>query len=85
MHSLERKPNKMIKAVFIDFYGTVVHEDGEVIQKISQEIFNTGIAKNMLEIDSYWWKTFQAACITAYGDSFKTQQLEYPSLHETIP
>ena len=21
----------MIKAVFIDFYGTVVHEDGEVI------------------------------------------------------
>lgn len=85
MHSLERKPNKMIKAVFIDFYGTVVHEDGEVIQKISQEIFNTGIAKNMLEIDSYWWKTFQAACITAYGDSFKTQrQLEYQSLHETI-
>ncbi len=36
----------MIKAVFIDFYGTVVHEDGEVIQKISQEIFNTGIARN---------------------------------------
>ena len=23
----------MVKAVFIDFYGTVVHEDGEVIKK----------------------------------------------------
>ncbi|MDE7205725.1 MAG: HAD family hydrolase [Lachnospiraceae bacterium] len=75
----------MIKAVFIDFYGTVVHEDGEVIRKISQEIFNTGIAKSLSGIDSYWWKAFQAACNSAYGDSFKTQrQLEYQSLHETI-
>ncbi len=29
----------MIKAIFIDFYGTVVHEDGEVIKQVSQEIF----------------------------------------------
>ena len=29
----------MIKAVFIDFYGTVVHEDGEVIKQVSQEIY----------------------------------------------
>ena len=26
----------MIKAFFLDFYGTVVHEDGEVVKKISQ-------------------------------------------------
>ena len=32
----------MIKAVFLDFYGTVVHEDGEVIQKITQIIHETG-------------------------------------------
>ncbi len=24
----------MIKAFFVDFYGTLVHEDGEVIKKI---------------------------------------------------
>lgn len=75
----------MIKSVFIDFYGTVVHEDGEVVRKISQEIFDTGIAKNLSEIDSYWWKTFQTAFISAYGDSFETQrQLEYQSLYKTI-
>lgn len=32
----------MIKAVFIDFYGTVVHEDGEVIKQVSQEIYSSG-------------------------------------------
>lgn len=31
----------MVKAVFVDFYGTIVHEDGAVIQKITQEIFDT--------------------------------------------
>ena len=29
----------MIKAFFLDFYGTVVHEDGEVVKKISQLLF----------------------------------------------
>lgn len=75
----------MVKAVFIDFYGTIVHEDEKVIQKISQEIFDTGIAKSLSEIDSYWWKAFQTAFISSYGDTFETQrQLEYQSLNETV-
>lgn len=75
----------MVKAIFIDFYGTIVHEDGKIIKKISQEIFDTGIAKNLSEIDSYWWKAFQTACSFSYGDSFGTQrELEYQSLLQTI-
>lgn len=74
----------MIKAVFIDFYGTVVHEDGEVIKKITQEIFNTGNVQDQSEIDSYWWKEFQTAFLSAYGDNFQTQRaLEYQSLAKT--
>lgn len=75
----------MVKAVFIDFYGTVVHEDGEIIHKISQEIFNTGNAATEAEIDSYWWHEFQTAFISAHGSNFKTQrELEYQSLSKTI-
>lgn len=75
----------MVKAVFIDFYGTVVHEDGEVIRKVSQEIFNTGKVKDKSEIGSYWWNEFQTAFISAYGDNFETQRkLEYQSLRKTI-
>ncbi len=29
----------MIKAIFIDFYGTVVHEDGEVIKKFQRGLW----------------------------------------------
>lgn len=75
----------MVKAVFIDFYGTVVHEDGEVIQKVSQKIFDTGTVKDKSEIGSYWWNEFQTAFLEAYGDNFKTQrELEYQSLSKTI-
>lgn len=75
----------MLKALFIDFYGTVVHEDGEVIKQVVQEIFNTGKVQNKSEIGSYWWNEFQKAFNFAYGDKFKTQrELEYQSLNKTI-
>lgn len=75
----------MIEAIFIDFYGTVVHEDGEVIEQISQEIFDTGKVNNKSEIAAYWWNEFQTAFISAYGENFKTQrELEYQSLSKTI-
>lgn len=75
----------MKKAVFIDFYGTVVHEDGEIIKKISQEIFETGKVEQKSEIGAYWWNEFQTAFLSAYGDDFKTQrELEYLSLLKTV-
>lgn len=42
----------MIKAFFLDFYGTVVHEDGEIIKKITQIIYDTGKVENKSEIDA---------------------------------
>lgn len=75
----------MVKAVFLDFYGTVVHEDGEVIKGIVQEIFASGTAKDKSEIGSYWWDTFQIALDSAFGDKFEIQRkLEYQSLKRTI-
>lgn len=75
----------MIKALFVDFYGTVVHEDGEVIKQISQEIYDTGKVNDKSEIGSYWWSEFQNAFLNAYGDNFVTQrELEYKSLEKTI-
>lgn len=75
----------MVKAIFIDFYGTVVHEDGEVIKQVSQEIFDTGKVNDKSEIGSYWWNEFQTAFISAYGENFQTQrELEYQSLNKTI-
>ncbi len=75
----------MVKAVFIDFYGTVVHEDGEVIKRVSQEIYDTGKAYDKTKIGSYWWNEFQMLINSACGVDFETQRnLEYRSLKETI-
>ena len=54
----------MIKVFFLDFYGTVVHEDGEIIKKITQIIYDTGEVENMSEIDAFWWNDFQNILIS---------------------
>ena len=75
----------MLKAIFTDFYGTVVHEDGEVIRKVSQEICATGKVNDISEVGSYWWNEFQTSFNRSYGYSFETQRkLEYKSLEKTI-
>lgn len=75
----------MIKAVFIDFYGTIVHEDGAVISKITQEISENGNESDKSKIGSFWWNEFQNMFINSYNDTFKTQrELEYESLVRTI-
>lgn len=75
----------MVKAFFLDFYGTIVHEDGDVINKITQIILETGKAENTSEIDIFWWKEFQNMFINSYGKGFETQRvLEERALKNTI-
>lgn len=75
----------MKKAIFLDFYGTVVHEDGAVIKEITQEIYDTGKVADRSEIGIFWWKEFQRLFNNSYGDKFRTQRdLEIQSLQNTI-
>ena len=75
----------MIKAFFLDFYGTVVHEDGEIIKKITQIIYDTGKVENKSEIGAFWWNDFQRMFTNSYGDRFETQRgLEKKSLEHTL-
>ena len=75
----------MIKALFVDFYGTVVHEDGAVIKVITQMIKDTGDGSDTSDIDSFWWNDFQTMFFNSFGDVFETQrELEWKSLDHTI-
>ena len=75
----------MIKAFFVDFYGTLVHEDGEVIKKITQIIFDTGCVKDKGEIGTFWWTDFQELFRNSFGETFETQRaLEEKSLVHTL-
>lgn len=75
----------MIKAIFIDFYGTVVHEDGKIIADIAQKMLHTGTARSRSEITEFWWKNFQNILSHSHGDTFKTQrEIEYEALEKTV-
>jgi 2-haloalkanoic acid dehalogenase type II len=75
-----------IKAVFLDFYGTLVHEDDEIIPVICEQIrASTDLNCEIKDIGSYWWNVFSAAFRKSYGDAFQTQRsLGISSLSETI-
>ena len=75
----------MIKTVFLDFYGTVVHEDGEVIKKITKIIMKTGSVDDESKIGAFWWNEFQTMYMNAYGETYETQRaLEHKSLEKTL-
>ena len=74
-----------VKALFADFYGTIVHEDGELIKKITQIICDTGEEKDASEVGSFWRMDFQKLLAGAFGSAFETQRaLERKSLEHTL-
>jgi 2-haloalkanoic acid dehalogenase type II len=75
-----------IKALFLDFYGTIVHEDDDIIPIICNEIKVTSSKVcDVKDIGGYWWKVFSEMFRESYGKTFETQRtLGLKSLNETI-
>ncbi|PWW07473.1 2-haloacid dehalogenase/putative hydrolase of the HAD superfamily [Paenibacillus cellulosilyticus] len=76
----------MYKAVFLDFYGTLVHEDDLFIEEICDRILaSSTVLTSTKEIGRYWWHAFSSRLDLAYGHDFKTQRdIEIASLEDTI-
>lgn len=76
----------MYKAVFLDFYGTLVHEDDVIIEEICSKISTSSIAPTTTkDIGTYWWESFSRTFYTSYGANFRTQrEIELQSLEDTI-
>ena len=64
----------MVKAVFCDFYGTVVNEYGPLAYEIMQRIYKSGKAGSMQDVLSYWWSTYRDRLYKACGESFRLQR-----------
>ncbi|NQX60649.1 HAD family hydrolase [Paenibacillus qinlingensis] len=76
----------MYKAVFLDFYGTLVHEDDVFVEEICHRIMtSTSLQTTIRDIGNYWWNAFSQNFQSSYGDNFKTQrEIEICSLADTI-
>ena len=77
---------KAYKAVFLDFYGTLVHEDDEIIAEITKKMSAAcGRKHSSNVIASYWWQSFRHMFESSCGTSFRTQRaLETASINDTI-
>lgn len=74
------------RGVLLDFYGTLVSEDDEIVSEICNQIFeNSGLARQKAEIETWWWESFCRLTGAAHGDSFIPQrQIALQSLSETM-
>lgn len=75
-----------IKAFFLDFYGTCVHEDDEAVNYISAEIHKTCPDNvDISDINQFWWNEFSTHFSNAHGDNFDTKRnLMLLSIKNTI-
>jgi 2-haloacid dehalogenase/putative hydrolase of the HAD superfamily len=76
----------MYRGILLDFYGTMVHEDDEVIQSICLQVQETSPQRPTLEdVAAAWWTCFSGMCSRAYLDRFCSQrELALKSLQETL-
>lgn len=63
----------MLKAVFMDYYGTVTYENGPITMEVVKRVFENSDAKSLEEVFQFWWKTYKTMLAKANGERFRTQ------------
>ncbi len=76
----------MYEALLIDFYGTLVEEDTEIISRIVSRVATSSAgAPSESEVAQHWSQRFSELCAAAHGTRFRTQrEIELESLRELL-
>jgi 2-haloalkanoic acid dehalogenase type II len=74
------------RAILLDFYGTVVEEDGAQIEQVCHEIARASSeAATPKEVKSYWGRIFGEMFLQSYGSIFQRErELEQASLQKVV-
>ena len=75
-----------LRAVLLDFYGTIVHEDDDPIAEICAQIAQAAAQSvTVPEVGHYWGRAFARLCAGSFGAAFQSQkQLERLSLDQVL-
>lgn len=63
----------MVKAVFMDYTGTIIREKGEDLEKIVSRIWKNSRLETAEETVRYWWSLIKMMEEKSYGDAFLTE------------
>ncbi len=74
------------RALLLDFYGTLVEEDGDAIVRICSRIAAASpLGETPATVAAYWGPLFGRLCAESYGPAFRTQrQLLRASLEDVL-
>lgn len=73
-----------VKAVLLDFYGTLVREDHSVVENISIGI-SRAASVSVSDVQIFWGSVFSELCNISYAADFKLQtEIEKESLRKTV-
>lgn len=75
-----------VKAVLMDFYGTIVHEDGPCVSKICDLIASTASESvEASDVAAFWWDIYQTLFKNSAGKRFiNKKQIALRSLQKTV-
>lgn len=62
-----------MKAVFIDYTGTITKEDSPIIREILMRFSQNSIQKNPREMLAYWWELLRKYEWESYHEEFRTE------------
>jgi hypothetical protein len=63
------------KAVLFDFYGTIVEDADQYVDRVCNIISqNIEVQMSKIEMWGYWYNTHVLMCTGAFGDSFRLQK-----------
>ena len=66
-----------MKAIILDFYGTIVREAHAVLENIAKTFQAHGAKIGAEEVCRMWWEEFAKQCDAAYSDRFRLQRELY--------
>lgn len=63
------------QGLLLDFYGTLVHEDDEIIATICDRInCSVGVVTTDKDIAAFWWESFSQLFTKSFGTAFLSQR-----------
>jgi 2-haloalkanoic acid dehalogenase type II len=79
-------PDPYPRAILLDFYGTIVHDDDLPIVEICRQVAAAALQPvTAREVGAYWSRSFMEWCTRSHGPAFRTQRaLEQLSLQEVL-
>lgn len=74
----------MVKAVFMDYTGTIIQEKGADLERVVSRIWKNSRLESAEETVKCWWSLLKAAEEKCYGDAFLTEDEIVDGLLESL-